>query len=179
MNDRFDALLQIVDVYKSQADRCEKSRAYLSGCVVLGAALEAGLLATAMCYPSQVRRAVIYRRLKGKPLEEWGLFDLLGLARELKWVPSKLPIGMGARASGLTPDKALKNKDVAYFADVVREMRNVIHPGRYWRQWRGIRIKKQHFDFCYEIAEIVYEHLYQKLVSSVTDALTKKSRARN
>jgi len=179
MSERFDTLLEILELYKSEADRCEKSRAYLSGCVVLGAALEAGLLATATCYRSQVRRAVTYRRLKGMPLEKWGLFDLLGLARELKWVPSQLPLGTSARVSSLTPDKALKEKDVAYFADIVRELRNTIHPGKYWRQWKGLKIKKRHFEFCYEMTEIVFEHLYQKLASSITDALTKESRARN
>jgi len=52
--DRFDFLLKLANLYKSEADKCGKSRAYLTGCIILGTALEAGLLAMTECYPEEV-----------------------------------------------------------------------------------------------------------------------------
>jgi len=95
------------------------------------------------------------------------LFDLIKIVTELAWIPSKVPLDKTARESGISPDDALSKGDVGYFADVTREIRDMVHPGRHARLWKDVRISKRHYQFCYEIAEVVFEHLYAKLEDSI------------
>jgi hypothetical protein len=166
---KFDFLLEILNVYRDQALKCKKVRAYLAGCVFLGSALEAGLLAMTKTSSSQVRRSQKYlnRPKKDRNVDEWGLFDLLELARELRWIPSELPMGKVARASGISAKKALANGDLGYFADVVREIRNLVHPGVYVREMKNVKITKSYYEFCYEITAHVFDFLRQKLEASI------------
>jgi hypothetical protein len=69
--------------------------------------------------------------------------------------------------SGIDPDQALKQGDVAYFADVVREVRDMVHPGRYLRLWSGVKVGKEYVDSVEEIVQIVYDHLYDKLITLI------------
>lgn len=166
---KFDFLLKVLTTYHDQAVRSEKSRAYLAGCVFLGAAIEAGLLATSKCYPSQVRKTGKYRskNKKHRNLDKWGFFDLLELGRELKWIPSRIPMGKIARASRITPKSALANGDLGYFANVVREIRNLVHPGVYLRNMRNVKITKSYYQFCFEVEDVVFDYLYKKLEASI------------
>ena len=167
---KFDFLVEIISDYRNQAERCKKARAYLAGCVFLGSALEAALLATAKSYPSQVRKTEKYlskKRKRDKNLDRWGMFDLLELARELMWIPSKLTMGKVARASGISASKAFAIGDLGYFADVVREVRDLVHPGRYLRSMKNVKVTKRYYEFCYEVTEIVFDHLYAKLEASI------------
>lgn len=171
---KFECLLDILKTYHDQAVRSEKCRAYLAGCVFLGAAIEGGLLATSKCYPSQVRQSLKYRskRKKDRNLDKWGFLDLLELGRELRWIPSRIPMGKIARASGITVKSALANGDLGYFADVVREIRNLVHPGVYVRKMRNVKIAKSYYRFCYDVEDIVFGYLYRKLEISIRRQLS-------
>jgi|SRR5208337_139546 len=171
---KFDFLLEILQIYHDQAVRSKKCRAYLAGCVFLGAAIEGGLLATARCYPSRVRQSLKYRnkRKKDRNLDKWGFLDLLELGRELKWIPSRIPMGKIARASGISVKSDLANGDLGYFADVVREIRNLVHPGIYVRRMRNVRITESYYQFCYEVEGIVFDYLYRKLENSMRRQLS-------
>src|SRR3972149_579542 len=91
-------------------------------------------------------------------------FDfLLELARELRWIPSELPMGKVARASGISAKKVLANSDLGYFADVVRKIRNLVHPGVYVREMKNVKITKSYYEFCYDIAPHLFHIIQQKL----------------
>jgi len=128
--------------------------------------MEAELLAMAECYPDEVKKTRVYRNRK-KHLFRWDLRGLLELGRELLWIPSTLPVGKTARESGIASDDALARGDVLYFLDVVREIRNLVHPGRYLRRYPGRRITKRYFEFCYEMLQILEDRLYAMLESSI------------
>ena len=81
---RYDFLLKLMNIYKNEADKCGKVRAYLAGCIILGAALEAGLLGMAKCYPEKVKRTKTYQQQK--KMDDLGLFDLIKIATELHWI---------------------------------------------------------------------------------------------
>jgi hypothetical protein len=72
--------------------------------------------------------------------------------------------------SGIDPDQALKQGDVAYFADYVREVRDMVHPGRYLRLWSGVEVGKEYVDPVEEIVQIVYDHLHGRLITLIKNA---------
>lgn len=94
------------------------------------------------------------------------------LGRELKWIPSRIPMGKIARASGISVKSDLANGDLGYFADVVREIRNLVHPGIYVRRMRNVRITESYYQFCYEVEGIVFDYLYRKLENSMRRQLS-------
>jgi hypothetical protein len=174
-----DDYLGIMDIYKMQSHRCGKAGAYFAACVCLGSLLEALLLGIAKCFPEEVEESQIYREKKEPRLERWVMTDLLKLAVELKWIPSSVPpeeLGKAIRASGLSPDDALAKGDLGYFADWVRQIRNAVHPGNYWRNWRGKPFSKEYYAFCDIIVELVSDHLFHKAGSAVTDELNRQSK---
>ena len=169
--DSFDALVDLMRVYASEAKRCEKQRAYLAGSILYGAALEAALLAMAKCYPSRVRRTQTYQRQNRRRLDKWSLDLLLKLGRELKWIPSRGPIDEIARRSGISWDKAWSSGDLGYLADAVREIRDMVHPGRYIRLWKWVKITKGNYEFCDEVVRFVFDYLRAELEQSVLKSL--------
>jgi hypothetical protein len=162
-----EQLLSIIEGYQQEAEKCRSADAYLAGCVMLGAALEASLLAMAKCYSDEVKGTKTYS-LKNEPdLDKWNLIDHLKVARELDWIPSKLALDKIARESGIDPKDALKNGDLGYFADVVREIRDMLHPGRYLRLWSGVRVTKEFLETSYEVVDLVRDYLLKKLEDSI------------
>jgi len=171
-NDR--DLQKLMLFYKAQADRCGKTKAFFAGCLCLGSALEAGLLAMAGCFEEEVREAQTFRKASKKDLRKWNLDDLLMLASELKWIPSQIAkFRETARAYDVHPDEALKKGDLAYFARMVKDIRNTIHPGNYLRKWRGTYLGKRYYEFCYTIAELVFDHLGARLEESIAQQIPR------
>jgi hypothetical protein len=174
-----DEYLGIMDIYKMQSHRCGKAGAYFAACVCLGSLLEALLLGIGKCFPEEVEESQTYREEKEPHLDRWGLTDLLKLAIELKWIPSSVPaeaLGKAILASGLSPDDALAKGDLGYFADWVRQIRNAVHPGNYWKNWKGKPFSKEYYEFCDIIVELVSGHLFQKAGSAVVEELDRQSK---
>jgi hypothetical protein len=161
------SLLSIIEGYQKEAEKCRGANAYLAGCVMLGAALEASLLAMAKCYTEEVEQTKTFSSKKEPNLDKWNLIDHLKVARELNWIPSKLWLDKIARESGIDPDEALKNGDLGYFADVVREIRDMLHPGRYLRLWSGVKVTKKFLETSYEVVDLIRESLLKKLEDSI------------
>jgi len=139
---------------------------------MLGAALEAGLLTMVFLYPKEVTHTRTYRSKKkpARDVAKWGLFDLLKVARELSWIPSVLPIDSIARLSGVDPEVAMSKGDLSYFADFVREVRGIVHPGRYMALWKGKRITKNYYGFCYDVLNLVLIFFMKRLAETVHSA---------
>ncbi len=57
------------------------------------------------------------------------------------------------------------------YAEVLRMIRNLIHPGRYIREHSPARLTAKHLEKSFEILEICTEHLYCKLEDSIRKQL--------
>ncbi len=166
-DDEFNSLLKLIEQNRLEVDKCKKAGASLASCVMIGAAMEAGLLGMAYCCEDEVSRSETFRTKQKPDLREWNLYDLLVLANEMKWLPTKVPIDKIARKSEIDSDDALKQGDVWYFADVVREVRDLVHPGRNLRLWSGVQTSKEYLESVEETVEIVFDVLYGKLVDLI------------
>ena len=120
--------------------------------------------------PSRVRRTQTYQRQNRRRLDKWSLDLLLKLGRELKWIPSRVPIDEIARRSGISWDKAWSSGDLGYLADAVGEIRDMVHPGRYIRLWKWVKIKGN-YEFCDEVVRFVFDYLRAELEQSVLKSL--------
>jgi len=149
-------ILALFAFYRDEAERCRKSGAYLASCVLLASALEAALLAMAECFAGEV--AHLRRRSQAKelrrPRKEWGLSQLLVVAKSLEWLPSS-----HKDVDDLDPHDA----KVGDYVEVVRVIRNLIHPGIYLREYPGEAITEKHLEISYKVLEIACECLSQRL----------------
>ncbi len=163
--------------YRDEAERCRESGAYLAGCVLLASALEAALLAMAECFSEEVARFARESRAKelSRPRREWGLSQLLLVARNLGWLPS----------SGLDPGSTEpREAKVGDYVEVVRVIRNLIHPAIYLREYPNEAITERHLGISYKVLEIACECLSTRLESALkrpegdTERGPKKRRSR-
>ncbi len=160
---RSERLNEILDLYRSEAKRCRRAKAWLAGCVMAGAALEAGLLAMAECYPEEVldwAETQADRKLPKEPTK-WYLADLLDAAKSLGWLPASL-----MAHDEFDSDRAL----VGDYAEVVREIRNLVHAGRYVRDYADMEIAKEHLVLSLEVLEAAFDWLFSRLAESLKEA---------
>lgn len=163
--DRFESLLKLIKRYEQEAKTSAGAGAYLAGCVMLGSALEAGLLAMVECFRDEVKQTNSAPRDKHgklKPSSRWKLSELLDVARELDWLPAKLSAN-----ANITLEEALSKGEIGDFVEVVREIRNLVHPTKYVREYPDTTIKKEHFKDCYNIVRITFDHLFEHLTSTL------------
>jgi len=149
-------IIALFTFYRDEAERCRQSGAYLASCVLLASALEAALLAMAECFAGEV--AEFTRKSKAKelqrPRKEWGLSQLLLVARNLEWLPSS-----HKEITTLDPHDA----KVGDYVEVVRVIRNLIHPAIYLREYPGEAITEKHLDISYKVLELACECLSERL----------------
>lgn len=152
-----ERLLEISQYYYHEADRCAKSRAYFSACILAGAALEAMLLS--MCYVEdrQVRRSSIYKhKVQNKKFKskrnrflEFRLHELINIAAELKWIPSN-EIRLEKRRTTLR--RLLHD---------VRNIRNMIHPSVWSKNGGPEKVYKRSYVAAYEVIDLTRDWLLQ------------------
>lgn len=153
--DTSDRLAKISLFYHREAERCAQHRAYFSACILAAAALEASLLA--MCYVEdrQVRSTTVHKQKKFKSKRnrflEFNLFQLIEIAAELKWVPSK-EIRLGKRRTTL--------QDLMHG---VRETRNMIHPGVWANEGGPRRVYSATYALVYDVLDITRQWLLQRV----------------
>lgn len=162
MNDHFadldDAqsqhLYEIETRYWDEACKCQQAGAYIAGCAMLGAALEAGLMAMVIFHASEVAKCNTPSRRKNAPkhLLEWNLGELLGVAREMGWLP----------ASGVT-DRDPILWSIGDHAQAVRLLRNLVHPGRYVKDFAGLEVNADELRAAFKVLQGVYVHLHAAL----------------
>ena len=99
----FNALLRFLNRARKEVDRCAGAKAYLAGCVLIGAMTEYLLMAMLRMFPD-----VVYRRGR-KMSERWGLQALNDFAKECGWF-----------------DQAVFDA-----AERIRQNRNLLHPNWY------------------------------------------------
>jgi hypothetical protein len=107
---------------------------------MLGAALEAMLLAMCSLYLDEVDSIVTQRHLKvPRSLDQWNLGHMLMIAREMKWLPSR----SSPRAQ----------RKVGDYAGVLKDVRNFVHPGAHLRRYPTGRLMAEDFHIMNEILE--------------------------
>jgi 7,8-dihydro-6-hydroxymethylpterin-pyrophosphokinase len=170
--EQHNEVIRLSRYYHREAHKCRDSKAYLAGCVMMGAALEASLLAFLNCYPDEVLHSTHAPTRQGatKPLAQWALADLLAVAKERGWLPSGLSLDEewnGARAQ------------IGDYAEVLRQIRNLVHPAQYTLSLPHKRITKRYLEMSFEIFEVATEYLLSKLNESLRAALEADTEEKN
>jgi hypothetical protein len=157
---QFDELLRLSRTYHREALRCEKAKAHLAGCVLLGACLEASLVAMVHCFSDEVAASTSAPRIKGalKPLLDWNLGELLRVAKQLAWLPANLD---------LHEEWNRKRAQIGDYAEAMRQLRNLLHPARYLTDYPRKRVTQRHLTLSFEVMEIAAAHIHNKLVHSI------------
>jgi hypothetical protein len=130
--------------YWQEALRCERAKAYLAGCVMLGSALESYLILMVNCYSDEAEdtEKLPKRGGKPKPLLDWTFADLLTVARAAKWLSPGLNLG---------DDWNTKKAKIGDYAEVVRKVRNLAHPARYSADHCNRRVTSKYLQRQFEI----------------------------
>lgn len=151
-DEQFNELLRLTNMYRRQALMCLEAKAYLAGAVMVGAALESGLMALvhvrgeeAITWPDLPRR-------KGqiKPLREWDLATLLKAAHYAGWLPRQI-----------SDDHEFSHRRAGHgdYAKLLHLCRNLVHPNRYLEDFSRQRMTRKKLDFLLEIFGYLGEHL--------------------
>ena len=162
-------ILRLAAQYKQEAEKCFSAKAYLSGCVLMGAAMEAILLSTANCFPEIVASAKCAPKKDGKikRLDGWTFMNLLAVAKELNWLPSGL---------SLENEWSSAHAKIGDYVEVVRQIRNLIHPVRYANDFSRKRVTKKYLEACFEIVDTAIDYLYSLINNSLKIMLEEKER---
>ncbi|SRR5258707_14195260 len=166
----YNEILRLANLYRREADKCRVGKAYLAGCIMMGAALEAILLAFANCFPEEAAESVVAPRRKDssvRPLLDWSFAQLLGVAKDRNWLPS-----------GLSLDEDWNNASakVGDYSEVVRQIRNLVHPVRYANDFPRKRITKRYLESSFEIVDVATDYLMNKLTASLRALIEEKER---
>lgn len=140
--------------------RCEKAKAYLAGCVMLGSALEALLILMVNVYheAAMATGRVPTKGKKPKPLLDWDLAELLKVAKATGWLPAGLE---------LDEDWNSRKAKVGDHAEVVRMVRNLPHPGRYRKEHFRGRITRKYLGHQFEVVDACREWLADHNAKSI------------
>lgn len=131
---RFEALLSLIDRYHTEAQRAAKARAYYAACALIGSALEGSLLAMCTVRKSEVEQhiaALAPDQRPPKAAQDWALNQLIALAAALAWLPAR-------------PNKHARRR-IGDWIHVVRELRNLVHPGKHIREYPRVRVGSRHW----------------------------------
>jgi hypothetical protein len=156
----FNELLRLSRSYYRESVRCEDSKAYVAGCTVAGASLEAILMVMVHIYGDEVEaaRLVPIMKEKSKPLLKWTFAELLRAARGMNWLPAGLQIDAEWNA---------RRAKIGDYTEVLRKIRNLIHPARYLQDHSPSRITRRYLEQSIEILEVANKFLEAKVHESL------------
>lgn len=143
-NDEEMELYRLQRLYWREALRCEKAKAYLAGCVMLASALETILILMVNIYADDAEKTGKVPFSKGQPkaLLKWDLADLIAVAKVAQWLPSSL---------NLNDDWNHRKAQVGDHAEVVRMIRNLVHPARYAKDHYRKRVTAKYLQQQFEV----------------------------
>jgi hypothetical protein len=161
-------LHRLLRFYHRDAKRCEAAKAYLAGCVMAAAALEAALILMVSAFPAEATATgkVPHRKSIPKPLEKWDLAELVAVAKAAEW----LPAGLVYPTDEWKPSRA----NVGDRAEVVRLIRNLLHPGRYLEEHHRQRVTKKHLHFALNAVAEVNDWLLARIERSILERIEAK-----
>ena len=154
--EEFNELMRLCRLYRREARKCMDAKAYLAACILIGAALEADLLAMCDCFADEIPDRVIPKQKNGtpKPLINWTFYQRLRAARSAGWLPAGLDL----------EDVWVHRKArIGDYAEVVRQIRNLVHASCYITDFPKQRVTNKRMTICYETLEIASDHLQAKV----------------
>jgi len=126
-----------------------------------GAALEVMLILAVDVYGDEAVATGKLPKKKGKalkPLLDWNLAELLTVAKAAGWLPSALQ---------LTESWDRRKAKIGDYAEVVRMLRNLVHPAKDIEDNFKKRVTKKHTSFCQEVIEAITNIMLTKLSKSI------------
>jgi hypothetical protein len=166
--EEFNELLRLSRLYHREAKRCMAAKSYLAGCVMIGSALEASLMSMCHVYADEIPGELLPKnKTKQKPLLQWTLAQLLRVARNCGWLPTGL---------ALDDDWNRRKAKIGDYAVVLKQVRNLVHPGVYMTDFPKSRMTKRRFEWCFEIFEVATDHLVSKVYASIRKSLAEEER---
>jgi hypothetical protein len=167
--DQFGELMRLCLLYRREANKSVDAKAYLAGCVMIGAALEAALLAMCHCYSDEIPEKLIPKQKNGKAkhLLDWIFFQLLRVARECGWLPARLD---------LREQWDPKRANIGDYAIVLKDMRNLVHASCHITDFPKSRMTKRRMEMCFEILEAASNHLQAKLHASLRATMEEEEK---
>jgi len=153
--------------YWKEALRCEESKAYLAGSVMLGAALETLLMLMVNCYADEAKTtgAIPIRDGKPRPLIDWDLGQLLKVAKTAGWLPYALE---------LNEEWSNRKAKVGDYAEVSRMVRNLAHPGRYVKDHARSRVTAKYLKRQFEIVVLCRDWLAERNNKSLREQMRQE-----
>ena len=160
-------VIRLARLYHREAEKCQDAKAFLAGCVMIGAAFEAMLLSFVNCYPEEALKSSVAPRRKGavRPLIEWSLTNLLAVTKERNWLPSAL---------STDDDWDNAKAQIGDYGELIKEIRNLVHPARYAIDWPRRRITKKYLEAVFEIIDVANDHLLYRLNESLREAIERE-----
>jgi hypothetical protein len=160
-------LYRLSRFYWREALRCEKARAFLAGSVMLGSALETLLLLMINAYPEEAERTDCVPTRKGValPLMQWKLVDLLRVAKAANWLPSGL---------NFKDDWDRRKAKVGDYAEVVRMVRNLVHPARYVEDHYRNRVTAKYLQRQFDVVLLCRDWLVERNNKSLREHMREE-----
>ena len=146
---KFAQLVDLIGKFDREARRCAKAHAYYAACVMQAAVLEGMLIA--MC-DGDLNKVSAYlqtlpkeQRPKGQ-VATWGMNQLIKIAVALHWLPSRV--------------SSRGRRKIGDWVALVKEFRNLVHPGKHVRDYPKVRLRKGHFSDSLTIVQVATDHLW-------------------
>jgi predicted DNA-binding protein (MmcQ/YjbR family) len=143
--------------FLKESEICAQSEAYYAACVMLGATLEATMLA--LCYKNKEDAVSTANKLPskirprpGSEPAQWTFAQLVHVAHAAGWLPNPQ-----------IDDYELHTKELI---DLARQLRNSIHPGKHISSELRIRIAEQDYLDAKAIYQVVKNYIILPLLES-------------
>ncbi len=165
-----DQLRELSVSYQHEARKCARGKAYLAATVMHVAAFEARLQAMCFLYPEEVKRTTVFgkKRFRGRRYRalEFSLNQLINIAEELDWFPSKRFTWAGKRAA------------IGGFAHEIRKVRNYVHPGEWSRvRPKPLKFTKGVYGVVDEVVDVANSWLLHRIEKSLLRATSREKKA--
>jgi hypothetical protein len=166
-NKETEEMYRLSKFYWKEALRCEKAKAYLGGCVMIGSALETLLILMVNIFPDEAEQTgkVPLKKLKPKALISWDFAELLKVAKAAKWLPSALE---------LDEEWDDKKAQIGDHAEIIRMVRNLAHPARYVKDHYRKRVTEKYLERQFEVALLCRDWLLDRNNRSLLEYMKAK-----
>jgi hypothetical protein len=119
--DHIASVIDLIEVYETEAHKCANSEAYYAANVMIGSAMEARILLECLRQRSRIRSSIQELPKRRRPRNDnplnWTLENLIEVANQAGWLPN------------IEEDEVIH---VVYgWAHRLRALRNLLHPGRH------------------------------------------------
>lgn len=138
--------------YERETRACAKARAYYAGCIMLGATLEGSLLAMCDMFQDEAEAAISSLPKEKQPrghLLRWDLNELIVIARRAGWLPAR--------------EKERSARKIGDWVEMLRDLRNLVHPGRHVREYPKLRLRAFVFHNAREVFEAANDWILDRI----------------